>query len=119
MKRDISKNICEAGNFDSAIFLKAICDCTDDRHTQTLEIEADEDGPITLTIFTNSFSNYISSNWIRDWKNRLSLILSILTKGYCETSSEFIISGTDQIDDYLKAISDARNAIWSRQQKGK
>lgn len=132
-RNDIASNrICVMGEFNSSIYLHAHCSCGSDNHQQTLEIEVDEDDgdDINLLIYSKAFTAYqryeYSEDWkvnlidkLKDWRNRVKWICSILFHGYVEVENVFTLSGKAQIEDYLDAISRARNKLWIIQERQK
>jgi hypothetical protein len=130
-RNDITANrICVMDEFEDAIFLHACCSCGHEDHQQTLEVEV-SDGDINLTIYSKIVTSYIHEpsydctrtekleyHW-KDWSRRIKWILSIVFKGYVEAENVFSFHGSEQIDDYLDAISRAKNQLWLEQERSK
>jgi hypothetical protein len=119
-----TKGICVQGVFEDSVFLNAHCSCGHENHQQTLEIFTDDldTHDINLTIYSKIFTPYMSYNptcwqdkveyFYKDVKRRIEWIISIVFKGYVEAENIFTLHGQEQIDDYIDAISRAKNQIW-------
>lgn len=125
-----STRVCTMGEFETSVFLHAHCSCGHENHSQTLEIELDEDCDIiNLLIYSKIVTPYVhepSCNapflekveyFYKDWKARFSWIISIIFKGYVQAENVFTLDGDKQIEDYIDAISRAKNVIWLNKQR--
>lgn len=132
-RTDITSNrICIMGEFDSAIFLHAHCSCGHENHQQTLELEVDEElDLINLLIYSKIVTHYkcgphSDASWqeraeyfYKDLRDRIRWACSALFKGYVEAENVFTFEGDKQIEDYLDAISRAKNQLWLNKERKK
>lgn len=130
-RTDVASNrVCVMATFQDTIYLHAHCSCSHEDHQQTLEISIDhpyDDYPyddINLLIYSKICTPYTHKCAsdapilekleciYKDWKKRLSWIFSIIFKGYVQAESVFSLHGDKQIEDYIDAISRAKNQLW-------
>lgn len=81
---------------------KAVCDCTDDNCTQTIDIEAEDSG-VTVTIYTQVRSNFWSKN---RWQN----LWQLLTRGHTEYETSLIMNQQVALN-YLKTLESAMQDV--------
>ena len=145
MSEEISQNICKTGEFVDALFFEAICSCGSDNHQQCLCVEYDEEvQEVSLIIYskivTPEFINwnvryecqkaFEEGNY---WKSlvmkcayilnhiwvKLKFTKSVWLNGYVESQGTFSFKNNKAIDDYLLAISAAKEKILAFKEKQK
>ncbi|RWZ87185.1 MAG: hypothetical protein EO766_11660 [Hydrotalea sp. AMD] len=109
-----SRNICITNDFGKTIFYKAHCSCTDDKHTQTLVLDRDQDDVITLSIHSTIWSKY-SYKWCDNWYEKLGVWLNsqklkwkqvfiLIFTDQIEGENEFMFHGEEQVQSYIDAL---------------
>lgn len=95
--------ILKHGDYGDAKFYYLRCDCGDDNHSQTIEVEASDMGDVTVT----TYQTYTTRFWqFTRWKQ----IWDILTTGRTEVSSSVIMDELT-LTDYIATLSSARDAV--------
>lgn len=115
-----SRNICMTSEFPNGDFYHVVCSCSGDEHNQTMIIEV-EDGTIFLRMYHKVFSKHVWcpyewSDIVKDWKTRLKIAWTILTKGYVEYESEFLFQSEAGVQDYINAIQTSLEKMKKQQE---
>lgn len=94
------------------------CECMDDDHTITINIEADlECDQVVLEMYCKTWEN--TRSWsdnpvvsvYQSLKKRLSVACRVLFLGYTESTTGFIFRGDDHIDAFCDTIQKAKSDI--------
>lgn len=104
-------NIEVTSDFDDLVIFKTTCSCNDRSHE--LEVIAEKyknDKPI-ISIILNSSINTNGWSLIEKITRKIKIIYNILFHGYYEEESDFMFRDETQIDDFAKALQEARNQI--------
>lgn len=137
----ISTNICKTGEFTDAIFYEALCACQADNHTQQLIVEFD---PEVDDVNVQIYSKVLTPMWT-SWDTRYELqeamanldfyamayykakliiehiaaklrfTANIWLKGYIEVENQFMFRNEAAINDYILAISTAKDKLKENQ----
>lgn len=119
--KEPSNRICEIANYGKSVFYKAICSCSDDKHTQTLVLDMDNDGVITLSIFSTIWTHY-KYDWCDNWWERLGVwyrsqinkwkqVFTLIFTNQIEGENEFMLHGEEQIRSFIDALESGLNKI--------
>ncbi len=87
------------------------CSCMGDEHNLTFTVATDDEHPeVYLEFYVNVCGNYVpwdGPRWTRPFRSawlRVKGAITLIFKGYVETSSSFIFRGEKQIDDLCETI---------------
>lgn len=116
-----STRICLQGEFENAVFFKAVCSCGCEQCDQTIEIGEEDDEMIYARIYakivTNSFYRY-EHKWYKRWFEvikepfrRIKYAVKFLTVGYLEGETSILFEGKEQIECYIGAFQYALDKI--------
>jgi hypothetical protein len=134
---EISTNICKIAEFKDAIYFDASCSCQSNDHIQTLIVGVDEElRDITLQIYSKVLTPMMTSSDSRFelWEamqeadyfkiafykakliaehflSRVKFTFNIWTKGRIEVENEFIFRNEKAIDDYIFALTSAKEQL--------
>ena len=96
----------------------AQCDCGDDVHQHTLDVEYDpEIDFISLRLYFKTWTEnpykYQSGviGWINDAYRNVKFRLKILFRGYAEVYYEFLFNNETAVQDYINALQDTLNVM--------
>jgi hypothetical protein len=117
MEKNFVMNFGELGD---SIFYRVACDCSDPQCDMTLEFEYDPD---YNAIYLNLYNNLIASahwgyttkwgwfDFVRVLINKVTMCWKIITVGYIEVSSGFILKDKKQINDFITALETGKKHI--------
>lgn len=116
-----TKGVCEVLDLNNYIVYKTTCDCLFDEHNHTLVVSIEDNDTVTLDI---SFKAYKETPDYRyPWYVRLlgkfKACYDIIFKGCIEVDSEFIFSGEEHIESYIKALKEAMYRVKANKEKEK
>ncbi len=100
--------------FDNSIFYKIGCDCMEDEHTKTVELEYDEETRTVQMIFYADLQldDYYTAMpwWEKPWF-RIKKAVRMLVFGKIETQTDFLWADTKSIDDFIEALQEGREKL--------
>lgn len=107
-----AKGVLVMNDWGSSMMFKAVCQCGDDEHSHTIDVDAD-DGNVSVTIYTTQ-----KTKW---WKlNRWQKMWTLLTKGYLEFETDLIMdkqSALNYAETLKQAVSDCEKFEAERKAK--
>lgn len=101
ISQEPAKGILKVNDWGSSKMYKAVCECGNDDCTHTIDIEADDQ--VTVTIYTNTRTNFWN-------KTRWSHIWNLLTKGYTEFETTIIMDKQTAFN-YANVLKSAVNDV--------
>jgi hypothetical protein len=94
--------ILKTNDWGDSMWYYVPCDCTDDNHAHTIDVEADEFG-VNVNIYVTTTNKFWSaSRWKYIWQ--------LLTTGKIEFQSTIILQ-EQQAFNYAKALTSAVNSV--------
>lgn len=134
---EISTNICKTAEFKDAIYFDAACSCHCADHIQTLIVEVDEElHDVKLQIYSKVLTPMMTStdSRVELWEamkeadyfkiafykakllaehfmSRVKFTFNIWAKGRIEVENEFIFRNEKAIDDYIFALTSAKEQL--------
>ena len=97
-----AEGISKTRDFGDSVFYKVLCDCGDDDHSHTLEVEAD-DFNVVVHIYTKVTTPYGSK---RRWRQ----IWNLLWKGYTEEEVSLVLT-EQQAYNYAETLKRAMERV--------
>ena len=94
--------ILKTNDWGNSIWYYVPCDCTDDDHAHTIDVEADDFGVHVNIYVTTTTKFWSSSRWKYIWQ--------LLTTGKVEFQSTIILQ-EQQALNYAKALTTAMNSV--------
>lgn len=104
MKPEIpAKGILKRNDWGDAKSYEIACTCCEPEHSHNVWVEAEEDGEISVTVYTTTTSTFWSMNrWRQIWQ--------LLTRGYVK-SEVALIMDEQQAVNYANALTNASKDI--------
>lgn len=110
----ISKSTMKLAEWNNAIMYRVACDCTDQDHDITLDLEFD---PEVKMIFLNMYKKLQWSsvqgwngNFFKEIYCRIKTAIKMLFTGYIEVESDFILR-EEQIDSFIEALEEGKRKL--------
>jgi len=93
-----AEGLLKVSEYGNSIAYQVACDCSEPDHAQVIDIEADDDGFVVVTIYTDTSNDHR--------QNRFSLMWEALIRGYIKTNASIIL--TEQVAlNYTTALTKA------------
>lgn len=106
----ISYRAMKTHEFEKSVFYRIPCDCTDEEHDLTLEMDWD-DGILTL----HFYGNVETSSWLfcygwfgRQWW-KIKRIFDLIFKGYFTVNYEMLILKEKHLDSFIEALQEGKS----------
>jgi len=112
-----AEGILKVNDWGSSKLYKAVCVCTSDDCTHTIDVEA-EDNDVTVTIYTTTRTNFWSlTRWQHIW--------TLLTKGYVDFETCIImhkqaaLNYAETLKSAIKDVESFRNDRQNKEERAK
>ncbi len=113
----VLRGICKVTEYENAVFYKAHCDCMNDKHTQTLILDYDDNLDIITLAIHSTIWTHFNTNWCTTWTERLeqwynsqclkwSQVIKLIWTGQIEGENEFLFQSKEQVRDYITALEE-------------
>lgn len=106
----ISYRVMKTHEFKNSVYYRIACDCTDEEHDLTLELDWD-DGILTLHFFGNlevskwgAYYNWFERQW---WK--IKKTFDLWFNGYFEVNYEMMILDEEHLDSFIEALQEGKD----------
>ena len=108
-----TKNICTVGEFSSAVFLRAHCDCCSPEHVHDIEVENDSADYVSVNIFSDlewaQYQHHDGSFWLHMYF-RVKNAIKYLVTGSVKVENTFLMKPS-AAKAYISAIQTAIEKI--------
>lgn len=122
----ISSMVMKTTEGPSYVFYRVACDCLDQDHDITLELEVD---PVDCPTYSLNIYSHLDVNancgdanfFTKAWR-RIKIAIKVLCTGYVETGSNFLLMTDEHIDSFVQAILEGKSKLekyredWEKEQ---
>lgn len=112
MESKFKKKVCLDAQYENSIWYKVFCDCEDDDHTCTIEIEYD---PEINMLVLNFYKNVCYDWWsckdnilgkIQNLINRIKKAIRLIFTGTLEMQEFFMLQDISHIQNFIEAMQE-------------